>query len=67
MQNRLELLLVLACGPPAPVIASGDHHSLRKRRKHPVVVPEIKPPVLPPLFEDTREAGMYYSARPDLS
>jgi hypothetical protein len=22
---------------------------LRKRRKHPVVVPEIKPPVLPPL------------------
>jgi hypothetical protein len=35
--------------PPAPIIAGGGHHSLRKQRKHPTVVPEIKPPVLPPL------------------
>jgi hypothetical protein len=49
VQNRLELLLVLARGPPAPVIAGGGHHSSRKQRKHPVVVPEIKPLVLPPL------------------
>jgi hypothetical protein len=48
-ENGLELLLVLACGPPAPVIAGGGHHSLRKGRQHPVVIPEIKPPVLPPL------------------
>jgi hypothetical protein len=49
MENGLELLLVLACGPPAPVIAGGSHHSLRKGRQHPVVILEIKPPVLPPL------------------
>jgi hypothetical protein len=35
--------------PPAPVVTDGGHHSLRKRRNNPVVVPEIKPPVLPPL------------------
>jgi hypothetical protein len=48
-EKGLELFLVLACGPPAPVIAGGGHHSLRKGRQHPVVIPEIKPPVLPPL------------------
>jgi hypothetical protein len=42
MQNRLEHLLFLARGPPAPVNAGDGHHSLRKRRKPPVVVPEIK-------------------------
>jgi hypothetical protein len=31
-ENGLELLLGLACGPPALVIADGGHHSLRKRR-----------------------------------
>jgi hypothetical protein len=41
--------LFLARGPLEPVSAGGGHHSLRKRRKHPAVVPEIKPPVLPPL------------------
>jgi hypothetical protein len=46
-ENGLELLLVLACGPPAPVIAGGGHHSLIKGRQHPIVSPEIKPPVLP--------------------
>jgi hypothetical protein len=40
---------------------------LRKRRKHPAVIPKIKPPVLPPLFEDTREAGMYCCVRPGLN
>jgi hypothetical protein len=35
--------------PPAPVIADGGHHSLRKGRQHPIVILEIKPPVLPPL------------------
>jgi hypothetical protein len=49
MENGLELLLVLACGPPAPVIAGGGHHSLRKGRQHPVIIPEIKLPILPPL------------------
>jgi hypothetical protein len=48
-ENGLELLLVLVCGPPAPVITGGGHHSLRKGRQHPVVILEIKPPVLPPL------------------
>jgi hypothetical protein len=32
MENGLEILLVLTCGPPAPVIAGGGHHSLRKWR-----------------------------------
>jgi hypothetical protein len=35
--------------PPVPVIADGGHHSLRKGRQHPVVILEIKPPVLPHL------------------
>jgi hypothetical protein len=34
---------------PVPVIAGGGHHSLRKGRQHPVVIPKIKPPILPPL------------------
>jgi hypothetical protein len=45
----MELLLLLARDPLVPVSAGGGHHSLRKRQKHPTVVPEIKPPVLPPL------------------
>jgi hypothetical protein len=48
-ENGLELLLVLACYPPALVVAGGGHHSLRKRWQQPVIIPEIKPPVLPPL------------------
>jgi hypothetical protein len=48
-EKGLELFLVLACGPPTLVITGGGHHSLRKGRQHPVVIPEIKPPVLPPL------------------
>jgi hypothetical protein len=48
-KNGLELLLVLVCGPLVPVIAGGGHHSLRKGWQHPIVIPEIKPSVLPPL------------------
>jgi hypothetical protein len=58
LQKGLEILLFLARGPVAPVTASGGHHSLRKRREPPVVIPEIKPPALPPLVrrrEDSRD------------
>jgi hypothetical protein len=48
-KNGLELLLVLSCGPLAPVITDGGHHSLRKGRQHPVIISEIKPPILPSL------------------
>jgi hypothetical protein len=48
-ENGLELLLVLACGPPVPVIAGSGHHSMRKGQQHRVVIPVIKPPILPPL------------------
>jgi hypothetical protein len=68
MQNRLELLLVLARGPLAPVIADSGHHSLRKRRMPPVVVPEIKPPVLPPLVRRHMGGGdvLLRTPRPQL-
>jgi hypothetical protein len=68
LQNRLELLLVLARGPLALVHDGGGHHSLRKRRKHPAVVPEIKPPVLPSLVR--RHKGgrdvLLHAPRPQL-
>jgi hypothetical protein len=41
--------MFLARGPQAPVTAGGGPHSLRKQRKPLIVVPEIKPPALPPL------------------
>jgi hypothetical protein len=49
LQKGLEILLFLARGPIALVAAGGSHHSLRKRREPPIVVPEVKPPALPPL------------------
>jgi hypothetical protein len=49
LQKGLEILLSLARGPIAPVAAVGGHHSLRKRREPPIVIPEVKPPALPPL------------------
>jgi hypothetical protein len=49
LQKGLEILLFLARGPIAPVAAGGGHHSLRKRREPPIVIPEVKPPALPPL------------------
>jgi hypothetical protein len=49
LQKRLEILLSLTRGPLTPVAAGGGHHSLRKRREPSVVVPEVKPPALPPL------------------
>jgi hypothetical protein len=58
LQKGLEILLFLARGPVASVTAGGGHHSLRKRREPPVVIPEIKPPALPPLVrrhEDGRD------------
>jgi hypothetical protein len=50
LQKGLEILLSLARGSIAPVAAGGGHHSLRKRWEPPIVVPEVKPPVLPPLL-----------------
>jgi hypothetical protein len=58
LQKGLEILLSLARGPVAPVTADGGHHSLRKRREPPIVLPEVKPPALPPLvrrYEDGRD------------
>jgi hypothetical protein len=49
LQKGLEILLSLARVPIAPVAAGGNHHSLRKRREPHIVVPEVKPPALPPL------------------
>jgi hypothetical protein len=49
LQKGLEILLSLARGPIAPVAAGGGHHSLRKQREPPIIVPEVKPPALPPL------------------
>jgi hypothetical protein len=42
-QTGLEFLLFLVRGPIAPVAAGGSHHSLRKRREPPIVIPEVKP------------------------
>jgi hypothetical protein len=49
LQKGVEILMSLARGPVAPVAAGGSHHSLRKRREPPIVVPEVEPPALPPL------------------
>jgi hypothetical protein len=57
LQKGLEILLFLARGPVAPVIVGGGQHSLRKRREPPVVVPEIKPPALPPLVRRREDSG----------
>jgi hypothetical protein len=68
MENGLELLLVLGCGPPVPVIAGGGHHSLRK-----MVVPPRRHSgdrttgSATPCLKTQVEAGMYCCARPDLS
>jgi hypothetical protein len=50
LQKGLKILLSLARGPIAPVGAGSGHHSLRKQREPPIVIPEVKPPALPPLF-----------------
>jgi hypothetical protein len=58
LQKGLEILLFLVRGPIAPVATGGGHHSLRKRREPPIVIPEVKPPALPPLVrrhEDGRD------------
>jgi hypothetical protein len=57
LQKGLEILLFLTRGPIAPVVAGGSHHSLRKRREPPIVVPEVKPPVLPPLVRRHKDGG----------
>jgi hypothetical protein len=44
-------------GPPAPVAAGGSHHSLRKRREPSIVIPEVKPPALPPLVRRHKDGG----------
>jgi hypothetical protein len=56
---------VSCAGPVAPVTGGGGHHSLRKRREPPIVIPEIKPPTLPP-FVRRREDGMDVLPRPRL-
>jgi hypothetical protein len=57
LQKRLEILLSLGRGPPTPVAAGGGHHSLRKRQKPSVVIPEVKPPALPPLVRRHKDGG----------
>jgi hypothetical protein len=57
LQKGLEILLSLARGPIAPVAAGGSHHSLRKRWEPPIVVPEVKPPGLPPLVRRHKDGG----------
>jgi hypothetical protein len=57
LQKRLEILLSLARGPPTPVATGGGNHSLRKRREPSVVVPEVKPPALPPLVRRHKDGG----------
>jgi hypothetical protein len=56
LQKGLEILLSVARGPVAPVLAGGGHLSLSKRREPPIVISEIKPPALPP-FVRRREDG----------
>jgi hypothetical protein len=56
-QKGLEILLSLAQGSIAPVAADGGHHSLRKRWEPPIVVPEVKPPALPPLVRRHKDGG----------
>jgi hypothetical protein len=55
--KRLEILLFLARSPPTPVATGDGHHSLRKRREPSVVVPEVKPPALPPLVRRLKDGG----------
>jgi hypothetical protein len=57
LQKGLEILLSLARGPIAPVAVGGGHHSLRKRRESPIVVPEVKPLALPPLVRRHKDGG----------
>jgi hypothetical protein len=57
LQKGLKILLPLARGPIAPMAASGGHHSLRKQREPPIVIPEVKPPALPPLVRRRKDGG----------
>jgi hypothetical protein len=57
LQKGLKTLLFLARGPIAPVAAGGSHHSLRKHREPPIVIPEVKPPALPPLVRRHKDGG----------
>jgi hypothetical protein len=57
LQKGLEILLSLARGSIAPVAVGGGHHSLRKRWEPPIVVPEVKPPALPPLVSRHKDGG----------
>jgi hypothetical protein len=57
LQKGLEILLFLARGPITPVAAGGSHHLLRKRREPPIVIPEVKPPVLSPLVRRHKDGG----------
>jgi hypothetical protein len=57
LQKGLEILLSLARGPLAPIAAGGDHHSLRKQREPPIVIPGVKPPALSPLVRRRKDGG----------
>jgi hypothetical protein len=57
LQKGLEILVFLVRDPIAPVAAGGSHHSLRKRREPPIVIPEVKPPALPPLVRRHKDGG----------
>jgi hypothetical protein len=55
LQKGLKILLPLARGPIAPMAVDGGHHSLRKQREPPIVIPEVKPPALPPLVRRRKD------------
>jgi hypothetical protein len=57
LKKGLEILLSLTRRPIAPVAVGGSHHSLRKRWEPPIVIPEVKPPTLPPLVRRHKDGG----------
>jgi hypothetical protein len=43
--------------PQRQLLPARGHHSLRKRREPSVVIPEVKPPALPPLVRRHKDGG----------
>jgi hypothetical protein len=57
LEKGLEIFLPVVRGPVVPGIGGDGNHSLRKRRKPPVVIPEIEPPALPPFIRRCKDSG----------
>jgi hypothetical protein len=57
LEKGLEIFLPVVRGPVALGIGGDGDHSLRKRRKPPVVIPEIEPPALPPFIRRCKDSG----------